>query len=70
MDYKTELAKHRAATGKTLEAMASAIGVDKSTWLRWENGEYPVPIKRVPAVQKLTGLSRKKIRPDVYGAAS
>ena len=70
MTIKTPLAEYRAAKGMTLAEMASDIGVAASTVYRWETGAYPVPLRHVAALQKLTGLSRRKLRPDVYGPAT
>lgn len=70
MTIKTPLAEYRAAKGKTLAELASMIGVDASTLHRWETGAYPVPLRHVAALQKLTGISRRKLRPDVYGPAT
>ena len=43
--------------------------VDKSTVLRWERGDPPVPVKRLDEVERVTDISRHDLRPDIFGAA-
>lgn len=40
--------------------------VDKSTILRWERGEPPVPVKRLDEIERLTGIPRHDLRPDIF----
>lgn len=49
------------------EDVAAALGVTVPMWSRWENGRRPIPPKRVLGVEKLTGISRHTLRPDIYG---
>lgn len=51
----------------TLDAVAEMFNVDRTTILRWEKGEPPVPIKRLSEVENVTGIPRHKLRPDVFG---
>lgn len=51
----------------TLDAAAELFEVDRTTILRWEKGEPPVPIKRIAEIETITGISRQKLRPDVFG---
>lgn len=51
--------------GKTLDEAAKSIGVNKTTLLRWEDGVVQIPAERVIAVEKATGISRHKLRPDL-----
>ena len=55
---------YRARAGMSLERMAAAFGVNKSTVLRWEMGR--VPADRVLDVERATGISRHELRPDLY----
>jgi DNA-binding transcriptional regulator YdaS (Cro superfamily) len=48
----------------TIEDLAARIGIDKGTLSRWENGR--VPAERVLEVERLTGVSRHDLRPDLY----
>ena len=43
-------------------ALARALGIDIAAVSRWEN----VPPLRVLAVERITGVSRTDLRPDLY----
>ena len=49
---------------------AQLLGVNKSTFSRWENGISMPDIGTVGELAKRMGVSRKKLRPDVYGASA
>jgi len=55
---QAELARLISSTKGQEPLTAQSIG----KWLE-------VPPKRVPAVEKITGISRYKLRPDIYGKA-
>lgn len=63
MIEQSPLAQYREANRKTLDELGTALGVDKSTMLRWERGR--VPAERVLDVERLTGISRDVLRPDL-----
>jgi DNA-binding transcriptional regulator YdaS (Cro superfamily) len=44
--------------------LATALGVEKSTVTRWDDNG--VPLKRVFEIEKETGISREKLRPDFF----
>lgn len=46
--------------------LAVALGVDKSLVTRWAQGR--VPAERVADVERVTGIPREKLRPDIFGA--
>jgi Uncharacterized protein conserved in bacteria, prophage-related len=52
-------------SGRTLGAAAKALGVDKTTLLRWEEGVVKIPHDRVLDVERVTGISRHELRPDL-----
>jgi DNA-binding transcriptional regulator YdaS (Cro superfamily) len=54
----------KAKHGRT-KALAEAVGVKPSTISQW----HQVPAERVLAVEAHTGISRYKLRPDIYGPA-
>ncbi len=55
---------------KLSQAQAAALlGVNKSTFSRWEHGICKPDIGTLAQLAKRMGVSRKKLRPDVYGAA-
>lgn len=51
----------------TQTKLAAKLGVDQSTVSRWlKKGP---PAEEVIRVEKLTGISRHKLRPDIYPEA-
>ena len=44
--------------------LARTLGVDKATVTRW--GQKGIPAERVPDVERLTGISRHELRPDLW----
>lgn len=58
-----ELRQYR--DGKTLEDAAKSLGVNKTTLLRWEDGSVQIPAERVIEVERVTGISRHVLRPDL-----
>ena len=47
-----------------LADLARSIGVDKATVTRWSRGT--VPTKHIVEVERVTGIPREKLRPDLY----
>lgn len=68
MPQTSALKAYRDATSETLEALATKIGVHKTTLMRWESGEVPLPVDRLAAVESVTGIHRSKLRPDIFGS--
>lgn len=58
------LKSYRDANGVSLEAIGNQLDVDKSTVLRWEQGI--IPAERVLPLERITGISRHTLRPDLY----
>ena len=52
--------------GIRLADLARAADVEKSTVTRWASGR--IPAERVLEVERITGISRTKLRPDLYPA--
>jgi DNA-binding transcriptional regulator YdaS (Cro superfamily) len=63
-DHNVCFREIRRARGLSLRALASAIGVNKTTVLWWERRK--VPAERVLDVERITGISRHELRPDLY----
>jgi DNA-binding transcriptional regulator YdaS (Cro superfamily) len=59
------LTKYRMATQTTLEQLGNILGVNKTTVLRWEKRR--IPAERVSEVERVTGIPRQKLRPDIFG---
>lgn len=65
------LEKYRIAQGLTLSEMAVKLdNIDKSTVLRWEKRKTPVPPKRFDLIERVTGIPRHKLRPDIFKGAA
>jgi len=61
------ISEYRRAQGLTLEALGQRLAVDKTTVMRWEARR--VPADRVLDVERVTGISRERLRPDLYVTA-
>lgn len=46
-------------------ALARELGISKSAVSQWDR----VPVERVLDVERMTGISRYRMRPDIYGPA-
>lgn len=61
---------HKIALKEALEAaggaaaLARVLGIKQPSVFEWQE----VPIRRVLAVEKATGISRYRLRPDIYGS--
>lgn len=53
--------------GFKLVDVARVIGVDKSQLTRWSQKQ--IPAERVLDIERVTGISRHDLRPDVFGPA-
>jgi DNA-binding transcriptional regulator YdaS (Cro superfamily) len=56
-----------AATGIKPSKLAEEVRVHKSRISRWASSR--VPSERVLDVERITGISRHALRPDVFGPA-
>lgn len=63
--HETKLRSLLAEAGLRLRDLAKALDVDPATVTRW--AQKRVPAERVLDVERVTGLSRSEIRPDLYG---
>lgn len=59
------LKQHRLLRKMQLKDAACEIGVAPSVLNKWEKGK--VPAHRVLEVERVTGVSRHALRPDVFG---
>ncbi|MBZ9873111.1 helix-turn-helix domain-containing protein [Mesorhizobium sp. BR1-1-9] len=68
MPKKTAFAKFRNKDGvkRRLDEVAALFGVNKATIIRWENGEVPLPAKRLKEIEDITGIPRQELRPDLF----
>lgn len=70
MEHASPISSYRAANDRmSLEQFGALFtpSVDKSTILRWERGQ--IPPERAVEVERITGISRHELRPDIFGPA-
>lgn len=60
---QVELQKLLRARGITLSEVAQRVGVDKATVTRW--AQKRIPEERVLEVERVTGIPRHELRPDL-----
>ncbi|MFQ5677378.1 MAG: helix-turn-helix domain-containing protein [bacterium] len=70
MSNQSPLKVWREAQGHTMAETAALVGVDKATWWRWERRNAPISIFKISDVERITGISRNDLRPDVFGTAT
>lgn len=61
------LIQYRKNEEMTQETLADALGTTKATVCKWEKGR--IPAERVLDVERVTGIPRYELRPDIYGEA-
>ncbi len=60
----TSLTEYRKTKELTLEQLGAALGnVNKSTVLRWENGEVPIPVGKAKEIHETTKIPLHELRP-------
>jgi DNA-binding transcriptional regulator YdaS (Cro superfamily) len=64
MEESNPIRAYRAGAKLTLEQFGAGFGVNKSTVLRWEEGFLPA--ERVLEIERVTGIPRHELRPDLY----
>lgn len=57
----------RQSVGLSAEEAGRLIGVSNVQWGRIENGVRQVAADKVLEVERVTGISRHELRPDVFG---
>jgi len=58
------LRTYRETSNLTLERLGADFGVHKTTILRWEY--RGVPVERLADVERVTGIPRQTLRPDIF----
>ena len=62
--HASPLEKVIANVGSASE-LARRLGITPAAVLQWDE----VPIRRVPEVERISGVSRHELRPDFFGPA-
>jgi DNA-binding transcriptional regulator YdaS (Cro superfamily) len=65
----TPIKAWRVQVNRPADDVAREAGVTLAMWSRWETGARQVPAARVLDVERITGISRHELRPDVFGPA-
>ena len=65
----TPIKQWRKSAGRSPSDVATEAGVTLAMWNRWENGTRQVPAARVMDIERITGVSRHELRPDIFGPA-
>lgn len=60
------LRKWRNENALTVEDAGRIVGVSAAQWSRYETGARRIPAERAPEIERLTGISREKLRPDIF----
>jgi DNA-binding transcriptional regulator YdaS (Cro superfamily) len=51
----------------TQKDIAERVGVSQAAVSQWDSGEKKISPKNVKKIEKLFGISREQLRPDIYG---
>ena len=57
----------KSLTPPTLEHAGELLGVSAVQVLRYERGERSISPTRVTEVERVTGIPRHELRPDIFG---
>ena len=64
-----QLREWRRASGITIEEAGRLAGVTGVQWHRYEKGTRKVAPDKAIDVERITGISRHELRPDIFGPA-
>lgn len=67
--HKEPIAALRKRANLTIKEASALFDVDRTTVIRWENGEPRIPLKRLPDAERIFGVSRTAIRPDIFAVS-
>lgn len=56
----------RKAKGWTIDRAATEFGVNRRTLIRWEDGATPLPVERLEQAERIYGVKRIQLRPDIF----
>ena len=57
---------YRSAEGLSLSQFAERVGVSRSYACQWETGARRVPAERAVYIERITGIPREQLRPDLF----
>jgi sulfate adenylyltransferase subunit 2 len=56
-------------SGKRQRDVADAVGRSEAAVSQWVNGERDIPADLIPQVEKVTGIPRHRLRPDLWSSS-
>ena len=68
LGMSSPITAYRKERDQSLEKFGALFGVNKTTVRYWERER--VPPERVPEIERVTGISRHELRPDIFGEAA
>ena len=57
---------YRSMMGLSLSRFAESVGVSRSYVCQWETGARRVPAERAVQIERITGIPREQLRPDLF----
>lgn len=66
---KGPLRAYRKNKGMSLGEVAEKLGVASSTLRSWENGNRELPAEMAVTIERLFGIKRVMLRPDLFRPA-
>lgn len=57
---------YRSSNRLSLSQFAERVGVSRSYACQWETGARRVPAERAVEIERLTGIPREQLRPDLF----
>lgn len=60
-----QLIAWREGQGLTVAEAAELVGVTRAAWWRWEQGKRAISGELVLKIERITGISRHDLRPDL-----
>jgi DNA-binding transcriptional regulator YdaS (Cro superfamily) len=67
MDTMTDYLRDAISLAGGVSALAKALNVTKGAVSQWQEPGRKAPAKHCVAIERLTGISRHKLRPDIFG---
>jgi DNA-binding transcriptional regulator YdaS (Cro superfamily) len=68
MDKKlSQIAREAIITAGGVAAVARALGITQGSVSLWQH--HHIPAKRVLDMERLSGIPRTRLRPDIFGAS-
>lgn len=70
MKTAAPFSQYRKTSGKTVDEIAVEFDVHRATIFRWEAGDPHIPVKYLDKAEKITGIPRDQLRPDIFAGAA